>query len=255
MKAILYLIVSFCLFISCSQPKPESNNQKRFAKRVDTLHSVKPLFKNISEEIPANRKINLPFGSELLMNYRFPKSWPNNTDSVIAGSVQDKEVKLDESYYKLDSVKTVGNLRLGKVEQVKLPYFWKFDASLIKNVNTCKYQLPSFGPYECFYVYNRSPKSYIIKEKKGIVFDQQPPIWLQAGNLVLFNPTNGVCKMLNIYLTIAAPFSGYQRYFYITKEKRILIYEIEADEEDTTFSQKYIIDILDNGEIKIKENK
>lgn len=255
MKVFRFLIISFSLFIGCTQPTQKSSNQKKFNKDLKTQPSLKPALKNISKGVLANKKINLPFGSELLMNYRFPKSWPNNTDSLIPGSVQDKEGKLNEFYLKLDYVKTVGNLRLDKVEQVKLPYPWEFDASLIKNISTCKYQLPSFGPYECFYVYNESPKSYIIKQKKEIVFDRQPPIWLQAGNLIFFNHANGVCKLLNIYLTVGAPFSGYQRFFYITNNKRILIYETVTEEDDTTFSQKYTIDVLDSGEIKIKENR
>jgi hypothetical protein len=261
MKGFSILSISVVILTACSGSKTLEN---KIEKRAETIarnqvkeESLSHPKSNTSKNFRSTAKtVGFPFGSDILMNYKFPKAWVNNNESDSIRNINNEmDNKLIKFYNELNALGGSVKLPFTKVTPVKLDYPWKFNSRLIYQIYNLKYRLPSIGPYECYYVYGEVSVQYMIKEKKGIDFENQKPIWHEAGNLILFNPITKAAKLLNIYLSVAAPFSGYKRLFYINRDKKIHVYDFETDEEDTTFRQTYLISILDNGEIKVLETK
>jgi len=191
----------------------------------------------------------LPFGSSILINFKLPAGWedPLEDNSGNATNLNAKQYRKISMFYRtlnrvkskqLPFIKTVKNIRIGKDSLIT--QYKEQDRSA-----TFEYQLPDFGPYQCFYQYDAGV-NFITKDQRQ---------YLQCGNLILYEPKSKEAKILQVYneyIYGGETVSNYQRYFYIDKNKKITIFEVELDELEGGIEKTQEITVSNDGLIKIK---
>ena len=207
-----------------------------------------------------NQKATFPFGCSILKSHQFPQHWdmPSDDDesSQAHENVNQKALdEIDKFYGHLNkSPSIIGplikieNFVLIDHESQLMQYEKVFKAKF-------KYQLPNIGPYQTYYQYVEVPMPYYYKlENKS---DGSDKLYLQYGNLVLYNPKTMSAQILNIYNTFSykEPTGGFSRFFYIEKSGIIKIFESGEGESSSFLKMTKIITVFNNGQISISNPK
>ncbi|MDB4998992.1 MAG: hypothetical protein JWR76_69 [Mucilaginibacter sp.] len=202
---------------------------------------------------------SLPFGSPLLVSYKFPKNWKNylKDDKSDLLTNTHKTFEKCRAYYrhlvdakvivKAPIIKSTKYFHIGEDADL-LKYEKKFKAEF-------KYKLPDMGHYQVYFEYERVPMDYIYKlMDTANSFDK---LYYEYANLVLYDVQIQRATILNIYhsYSFKEPTSGELRLFYIDTNKSIQIYEGAEGELDSAMEKAYSVEIEDNGKIIIKKSK
>jgi hypothetical protein len=278
-------------------------------KKNDSLIRFKILVENQkSNEIKKRKKINdgidfnpckinkkLPFGPSELLSYRFPDN--GFTIDKIADSLHQVHFKEFFSIWTF-YLKEINKTDCGDVDcQNYLPRIYELDKINIdgkyiesESINAYKtisedikmmgipvdYRLTNIGQYQTYYttdyvMYSESQKEPFLDSTsfnypfRG--FENQ-----SYGMIFLYNPSNYKAKVIPVFTFIETSDGFIFRFFYITKDKKIKIYEgyskeyavrkitdqeiIQYYKYDITIKEHFEIVVLKNGEIKIiKQNK
>ena len=214
----------------------------------------------ISYESGKNQKTTFPFGCSILKSHQFPQYWdvPSDDDesSEAHENVNQKALdKVDKLYEDLNRgpsckgplIKSEKFVLVDHESQL-MQYEKVFKAKF-------KYQLPNIGPYQVYYQYVKVPMSYYYKlEDKSDGLDK---LYLEYGNLVLYNPKTMSAQILNIYNTFSykEPTGGFSRFFYIEKSGIIKIFESGEGESSSFLKMTKIITVFNNGQISISNPK
>jgi len=195
----------------------------------------------------------LPFGSSILADYKFPEIWeyPLDEDSEKPNNpIQKKFYQLRKFYEKIEYSKATESLPTIKtIEWISNDE----DSSLIKHnkikVDSFIYRLPQIGPYNCYFQNSGS-----IMER--IKLDNQS-IFCPIGILILYNPQTQQAKVLVIHLdyTYEDSFADFYRFYYITKSKKIQIFEGMQGESTGKMKKTQEATISNDGKISIEKFK
>jgi hypothetical protein len=201
---------------------------------------------------------NLPFGCKILDAHKFPVGWIDmnsdlpdeynlKSDEKVFNNINKYFNNLNDNIKKKYLLPQINSIEIINVSDKS----WRFDSTLVYKKDSFQYRLPDFGIYECYYSYNFINEIGFYKENKYGKY------CYEAGNLVLYNKKSKTAKLLNIYIKLSNGEGTWwsNRYFYIKKNKEIIISEGDLVEGLFTLENKYIITIQDNGEIKIEESK
>jgi hypothetical protein len=193
-------------------------------------------------------KTNLPFGSPILIDHKFPSHWDYDPDQD-DGPHEAAFYKLVLFYNHLNKLKPAFILKPSVIKKIPIG-----DDSLIiedkgKFFNKVAYRLPNFGPYKCYYQYDiQNPNTLKSKDLKS---------YTEIGNLILFDQKTKQANILKIYTSYAGQdfLAEHHRFFYISKDKNISIYESRMGEMDGNMKKMQIITVTSEGKIIVKNLK
>lgn len=193
-----------------------------------------------------NAKAKLPFGSSILMRYKFSGKWthPPFSADFKPSSLDEKQlIKLQDYYNSLNGIKKKSLMPPVK----KIEYIQIGTDSIITSKSQFKsnfqYQLPDFGPYHCYYKFNQLGDNIVMRNRNVRT----------TGELILYDYKSKEAKVLVIYQSY--DYGGidvYTRYFLIDTNKKVTLYTVDQDETDVTFKRDHEIVILNDGKIHIK---
>jgi hypothetical protein len=268
----------FCLTLfiySCTSHSDKQNNAE--VKNIDTL-SKNPIDTDTSsnirnfdtvtnssnhndnkvlyrlESIDSQEVTRLPFGCRTIVTYKFPKKWesegeePYSDPKGINKEHNNSIEKIANCYYELNNANSYLLPYISQSEYIKMGEDdFPSNDSLMYLTKECKYSLPNFGPYECYYSYNSG--RYIQTFEHG-----QDLYNNEVGNLIFYDRLTKGAKYINIYNQWHDGETwNAQRYFFINSEKIIEVFEVVYGETETEFYKSYTIVVKDNGEILIRK--
>jgi hypothetical protein len=175
-----------------------------------------------------------------LTKYKYPKHWKGHEEGLEQPLGKEFE-DIEECFQKINSVKSIGSLKINKLEILKIgnnnkDYY--FDTLAAKSTDNCIYHLPKLGIYDCFYSYEETKKN----GDYGVY-----------GQLLLFDPTTQNAKLMNIYYEYGGDQNINLRYFMVYEDS-INIYGGSCYDDGCSLSQTYSIKINRTGEIDITKN-
>ncbi|TZF83776.1 hypothetical protein FW774_09920 [Pedobacter sp. BS3] len=185
---------------------------------------------------------DLPFGSDILANTKFPSKWDTSEEAT------DKDKQIDDlwlqayHYYNvIDEKKVISKPNIKNVEYIRLNYPYNFIDSITNSIDSVRYQLPDFGPYKCYY----AQLTYLKAIEK--------PYCREAGNLILYNPETGHAKVINVFFSTEGEIEAEYRLFYIGKNRVIQIFYSKGGELESYFKREFLIRVDDDGKVVIKK--
>jgi hypothetical protein len=195
-----------------------------------------------------------PFGCSILITHKFPEHWEasDEANDTIKKPHEADFFHTSAWYERMAWIKPLPVPPIEKTEIIKIGESTACSCTNVLAADSCRYRLSNIGMYQCYYV---SDDVY-----GNPAFEKSCPdnSCLVYGNLVLYDPSTRTAKTILIYYeggsgtgTNGTPY----RYFYITKEKIIELYEGSCNDAGCDMQNKYSIRVLENGEIEIKENK
>ena len=213
------------------------------------------LFFFISCECKSQVTQAYPFGCSILVTHKFPPHWEashDNRDSVM--TLNESEFFHTSAYYEVMSrAKTFSPPPIENVEHIKIGNENTCSCTNSLSLDSCRFKLKNIGKYQCYYL---SDDIY-----QNDAFEKSCPnnTCLLYGDLVLYDSSSRSAKVLLIYFeggsgsgeNKGTPF----RYFFITKEKSIELYDGICNDDGCDMRNTWSIHVLDNGEIDVKENK
>ena len=244
-KFTTVILFIFFLLTSCGQttqnnakPKDSIITERMNPKKSDSVKQVSPKIIFGPDTITP-----LPFGSEVLLNYKFSKSWetpeadPSN-ENIPPVKDELKYSELFKDFISLNAHQPIAMPAVKKITQIDIDST-NSCYSLKKHSNEVKYHLPDFGPYQVYYQYHR------------IIQDDYINNCTEYADLILYDPQNKEAKVLNIYKQYIEEFYEQDWLFYIDKAKVINIYISDLYTNKQTMRKAFEIHINDRGEIKI----
>jgi hypothetical protein len=180
----------------------------------------------------------LPFGCALLIEHEFPGAWASSIDDVILP--HEKELlEIGQCTNKINSRLSSLAPMVGEMEYIRVGEYDSLfiDQTLLLLIDSCKYRLPDFGMYECYYFYSDNRNPWI-----------DSPYRLDVGNLVLIHKPTRKSKVINVYTSLVYQHSALGRHFYISKESEISVFEYYVDDQIQKFTSVTKILISESGE-------
>lgn len=226
-KILAITIYSMVIFYSCNNPSTAVFKKKNV---VDS---------NITK---------LPFGFNTIITHPFPEKWTVPSDST-GGYIEplpENEILLNKTakYYEhLIKLKSIVAPKINTIKYVNIDNDSLMKRSLKLINNSFKLRLPNFGPYECYYQHN----DFSAVDPEGNYND--------FGNIILFNPTKKSANVLNVYHLGVYSGEGngaYWRFFYISNDKKILLFNAGESEGDSYLHKSHEISVKPDGKILIK---
>lgn len=251
------------LFYGCNGKK---NNDRQSVsknqKTVETLSSDTEFTENVKSSCPSFDGY-LPFGCDVLTEL---------PDTII---IDLKKIDDPKDYYSkylntclfYQQISKEPNTELpaiNKIDNVKAGLYYPFNDSISPSLDSSRYKLPNFGPYECFYSYRNFILEGIVSyEKNKALSDWSEGTYVSdIGNLIFYDPLSKTAKAFLIYYSTnnsseeAEGSDTYRRLFYIGKDKVLKVYGII----DTgvwslvTIKLDYAVDVKDDGQIIVKNS-
>lgn len=249
-KHLLITILSFsALILSCKEKNHKENKSiaqisKVTHNQTDAIRNKKQnasdiLFTNGTPEITS-----LPFWS---------KGWPK----------PGKIFRTEHKIFRLPVIKSTRYINLDSIHGYICTSGKPIDSSLLK-LTQYKYKFPNIGKYQAYYMYHQSAataKDALLDYIKNTCGNMN---YSDFGYIILFDPITFNATVLNVSNSFYID-SDWQRFFFIDKNYAIHLIDqnwTDGDEDShgnqtTEYlgSKKRTIVILNNGEIKISDNK
>jgi hypothetical protein len=204
----------------------------------------------------------LPFGSNILISRKLPNQWTippywdcNKNDSLCPNDTIGR--RLDHFYdsltqcksYSLPEIKSI--VRLYNFKRIEMDPYGRTPQNCIDSILMDSYQIqfPDLGIYSCYYSSKDYPWGRPLKTGCA------PNQYVIFGNLILYDSMSKAAILMPICAMENEECSYMYRYFYITRNKEIIIYEGEGDEENRSLQEKYAITMSSSGKINIKNIK
>jgi hypothetical protein len=224
-------------------------------KRINTFDSLNTnTLANNLDNITNQPTTELPFGCKNLIEYKFPKTWESQGQEPYSQPIginkeHNKAIyEITKCYNDLNNAKSYLLPIIRKCEYIKLNDKENIPTndSLIYLTKQCKYKLPNFGMYECYYSYN-SGMFVEVREKVTKVYNSE------VGYLVFYDKATGDAKCIKVYdqWNDEETWNSYT-YFFIDVDKSINIFNVTYGETEIEISKNYTIKVKDFGEITIK---
>ncbi len=195
-----------------------------------------------------------PFGCSILVTHKFPPHWEASDESN--DSIK-KPHEVDffhtSAYYEVMSrAKTFSPPPIEHVEYIKIGDGLACTCTNSLPFDSCRYKLANIGNYEVYYICD--------DVYENTTFEKSCPAnsCLLYGDLILYDSSTHSAKVLLIYFEGSSGSGNVKgtpfRYFYITKEKSIELYDGFCNDAGCEMQNNYSIHVLSTGEIEIKEN-
>ena len=232
----LISIILFCfLFAACSNNTSPSMNQISDSTSVYKPDSVS--------------KQAVSFGDSILTTFIYPKKWdpdPKNYGRLLKS--QENEFNSIAAFYAnlmkginitLPPIKRIEHVNIGEEKYCTCTDSIPMDS--------CRFKL-SIGKYQCYYItsYIYSNESYLKKCNNNCT---------SFGKLLVYDQLTQTAKALSIYYEGNGEQNSSFRYFYISKEGTIQIYEGSCYDDGCSMKHSYSINLSETGEVKINQIK
>lgn len=211
------------------------------------------LFKGRGQSVLDNKDLiqlpkitKIPFGCANIKKFRIDFLYLDD-DTILTSKIN----RIQDCYNEINfpkNKKMLTGLKLSDTPELLMVDIYNkkdFEKGLLNFTENVRYRLPDMGPYRVFYA---SRFSAPHNEKYEFRFGE-------AGNLILVDSVTNKVKLLNIYLSLSRPDYSFTRYFYISPNQSIELFDTEGGDDFFKVKVKYYIQILPDGEIIIKEVK
>jgi hypothetical protein len=234
----IFLLIMACAIVGCKPKTPVNSDEvaSSYHTSNDTLKQDKTAgvpFRGIEKIM----NTSLPFGSSLLIEHKFPEAF--KIANVVSGDTgtnihQQKLEEVSVWYSKVNQSEACSPPAIADTIYLNIPVQSKklriAHAYVKSSLDSFRFKLPGVSKYQCYYSYERS-----------------------CGNLILYDTALKAARVLPIYYEGEGEFETLTRYFFITKEFRIKIFEERCGEESCGIRSVSDITIGENGEIQISE--
>ena len=244
MRLFLIMLVFSLQLSSCLEPKSKSHSKAiNDSIEIDSkIEQVKNPFKfqNTKEGKPATLKF--PFGNNFLGLFKFPDTilYDESSDALL---FEKKLTTTISNYEKLNNVEIFQLPDINTWKYINIPFITNYKDSIseFKFHQYFNYKLPNIGPYECYYSY------YKLDISKRIY-----PYCFGLGYLIIYNVDNKEATIINIYNLTIDEFNEFRRFFFITTDGQINIYDIVGNELEERLTKKTRLNVNPKGLIKIE---
>ena len=267
MKIIFIIVVIICCF-SCSNSNNMATDQHSDSvstKIQSNERELKDILDNKLVSYPRNKISNtfilqeainktpeiteLPFGSDIMVNHKFPDHWEHDySDSEWKQSIDDQKlVDVSVFYMQLPDKKNTFKLPDFKnYAYFKIPYTVEINDSIpdFKKSIYFNYRLPDIGPYQSYYV--------------GYSLDFNPsefPRYMGLGYLLLYDKVKEKITVINIYNNVIDQYNTFNRFFYISKNYSIMLYDTTGNDTFFQFNAIHELQIDEQGKVTLKKTK
>jgi len=259
----LLLSLIFIVFVSCNQNSKETNPKVNDTSAKTITSNVVKADTTLSiENVPITP---LPFGSDVLATYKFPKILyppdPLADDSIPVGPDEKHFGEVSEQNAKRDHVK-----HFRGPEILYKSYTYLDGDSLIiqdrrKLENDFEYRLPDMDGYQCYYMYRdyRSMEGHDYMDyRSALIQTKDKKCFVEIGSIVLYDRKTKSANIINVtynFFYNVDNFSSTMRIFYIDANKTIKIFRCDIGEGVVGFKETQEINVLDDGKIVVKNLK